>query len=112
LSAHRDDTAPADPAGKPKPDTGADSVACTVFRCARQDQMYLYVREHFDLQALPAGLVKRIGALSPVMTLSLTEARVLARVSTRAVIAALRDQGWFLQLPPDGRPRVHLTFGG
>lgn len=74
--------------------------------------MYLYVREHFDHQALPAALVQRIGALSPVMTLSLNEASVLARVPGSAVVAALRDRGWFLQLPPDGRPRVHLTFGG
>jgi uncharacterized protein YcgL (UPF0745 family) len=111
LAAHGD-ALPVTDGGLSKPAVDSAGMPCTVFRCSRQDQMFLYVREHFDHRTLPAPLVKRTGTLSPVMTLSLTESSVLARVSSSAVIRALLDRGWFLQLPPDGRPRVHLTFGG
>lgn len=75
--------------------------------------MYLYLRA--DLQAdedtIPAELLKRTGVLELAMELELTPGRKLARVDTAAVLQALDDQGWFLQMPPQGLVSGHLYHG-
>jgi uncharacterized protein len=86
-------------------------MKCTVYRCSRQDAMYLYLREGIAPESLPEGLRQRAGALVQVMDLELSPERRLARVDTASVMAALEKTGWFLQLPPDGHTRAHLYFG-
>lgn len=87
------------------------STPCTIYRCGKQDQMYLYARPELDIQTLPAELRKRMGTLTEVMRLDLQPERRLARVDVLSVIQRLADPGWFLQLPPDGHMHGHLHFG-
>lgn len=87
------------------------SVQCSVYRCGRQEQMYLYLRAGLEPAQLPAALLKRAGALHHVMDLALDPQRKLARVDVETVIGRLAAEGWFLQLPPDGHMRAHLHFG-
>ena len=66
-----------------------------------------------DLQAahflhLPESLHKRIGRTELVMELDLHPDRKLARVDVVQVIAALREQGYFLQLPPEWNPALYF----
>lgn len=84
---------------------------CLIYRCARQAEMYLYLREDLDPAQLPAGLLQRAGRLTQVMRLDLQPRRRLARVDTQAVLAQLQACGWFLQLPPNGQVEAHLHFG-
>tara|TARA_R110000787_G_scaffold58117_21_gene132500 strand:- start:15327 stop:15605 length:279 start_codon:yes stop_codon:yes gene_type:complete len=84
-------------------------VSCTVYRCSKQPEMYLYVREGLETTELPEALLSKAGKLTHVMDLSLTPERKLARVKTEAVIAQLGGNGWFLQLPP--QVAGHLHFG-
>ena len=87
------------------------STSCTIYRCGKQDQMYLYVRPDFDIKTLPTELLKRAGTLTEVMKLDLRPERRLARVDVQTVIQRLSNPGWFLQLPPDGHMHGHLHFG-
>lgn len=86
-------------------------MKCQVFRCARQTELYLYVREGLGTDALPPDLLRRTGRLTEVMTLDLHPERRLARADATAVREQLGTRGWYLQLPPDGRLDAHLHFG-
>jgi uncharacterized protein YcgL (UPF0745 family) len=89
-------------------------VSCTVYRCRRQPEMYLYLRaglEPDDSDAVPAELLQRTGTLTEVMQLELHAQRRLARVSVESVIQALEEQGWFLQMPPPEALKAALHWG-
>jgi len=87
------------------------SIDCVIYRCTRQEEMYLYLREGLGTEALPPELLRRTGALQQVMRLSLTPERKLARVPAATVLRSLEAQGWFLQMPPNGQIRADLYFG-
>ena len=89
----------------------AMSTDCVVYRCARQAEMYLYVRAGMPAEKLPAALLQRTGKLTAVMCLQLTPGRKLARVDADRVREKLLDPGWYLQMPPDGHMNPHLHFG-
>lgn len=75
--------------------------------------MYLYLRADLepDDDSVPAALLQRTGALELAMELELTATRKLARVDISAVLQALADQGWFLQMPPPELVSGHLYHG-
>ena len=84
-------------------------MECTIYRCSKQAEMYLYLRAGFSPDKLPEALVKRAGRLTQVMDLDLVPERKLARVDVRKVMERLTADGWYLQLPPD--INAHLYFG-
>lgn len=84
---------------------------CTVYRCSRQDEMYLYLAEGESLDDLPEALRTRLGRLTEIMQLTLGPERRLARVEVEAVIESLTVRGYFLQMPPEGAVRAHLDDG-
>lgn len=86
-------------------------MECVVYRCKKQDEMYLYLRADLQPESLPEALRKRTGALTAVMNLTLTAERKLARVDVKHVMAALESRGLFLQMPPDGLLNPNLHFG-
>lgn len=108
-------SSPPPPETPETPDTAAAdaTVACVVYRCRRQPEMYLYLREDLDPDGdtLPAALRERTGRLEEVMRLELHPQRRLARVDVARVLAALADSGWFLQLPPPELMANRLHFG-
>ena len=75
-------------------------VICSVFASRRKEEMYLYVPKQEGLKRVPAELLERFGTPRHVMDLLLTPERQLARIRTETVLAALADQGFYLQLPP------------
>ncbi len=79
-----------------------------VLRCARQDEMYIYLRADLSEEDIPEALRQRTGALSQVMALRLHPGRPLARVDVNEVIARLKRDGLFLQLPPQLDARLHM----
>lgn len=72
----------------------------SVWRSSRREGMYLYVDRAEGMQRVPEPLLQMFGVPQHAMDLLLTPARTLARASAAEVLAALRDQGFFLQLPP------------
>lgn len=77
-----------------------EAIACTVYKSRRQADLYLYLRNDLSLQALPPSLRELLGLVEPVMALTLTPQRKLARETVTQVMSALRQHGYFLQMPP------------
>lgn len=84
---------------------------CRVFRCSRQAELYLYLRQDLEPEVLPEALRQRLGQLAVVMTLTLSPERALARVDAARVRAAMAEPGYFVQLPPQGQIDAHLHQG-
>ena len=73
--------------------------------------MYLYIaRPNYPndadvidpLEAVPSNLKMAFGRASFVMHLELNATKKLARVNIDDVLLSFEQQGYFLQLPPDG----------
>ena len=75
-------------------------LICEIFRSSRKEEMYLYVDRSRGLADVPEVLMKQFGEPESVMTLVLTPDRKLARVDVAEVLAAIEQQGFFLQMPP------------
>lgn len=79
-------------------------MECWIYKSTRRDETYLYLGAAEDWSSVPAQLLAAMGPLQLVMTLTLTPERPLARASARAVMAALAQNGYYLQLPPAKMP--------
>ncbi len=73
---------------------------CAVYRSRRNPDTYLYVDHHEGLSRVPEALQRELGGTERAMTLVLTPQRRLARTSAAEVLRAIRDQGYYLQMPP------------
>lgn len=77
---------------------------CTVYRCAKEAELYLFVDRAEGFARVPEELLQRLGQTSEVLTLRLTPERKLARARAAEVLAAIAERGYYLQLPPDFHP--------
>ncbi|MFN3881563.1 MAG: YcgL domain-containing protein [Nitrincola lacisaponensis] len=75
-------------------------LICSIYRSARKDEMYLYVDKRDGLKPVPEALMERFGKAVHVMDMPMTPGRTLARVDAEKVLEAIRDKGFFLQMPP------------
>jgi uncharacterized protein len=75
-------------------------LLCSIFRSPKREGMYLYVRRDQDLRELPEALMKVFGAPAHSMDILLSAEKKLARVEAEKVMAQIREQGFFLQMPP------------
>ena len=75
-------------------------MQCVVYKSLRQFDYYLYVREEDDLARVPDGLKQILGVLEKVMDLDLHANRRLAQADAGEVLQQIRQQGYFLQMPP------------
>jgi uncharacterized protein YcgL (UPF0745 family) len=82
---------------------------CWVYKGRRRPGAYLYLPAPDDPARVPSALLERLGELELVLTLELSPQRRLARADARAVLAAIEERGFYLQLPP---AEPDLTPGG
>lgn len=75
-------------------------MVCEIFKSPLKDEMYLYVDKRHGLQEVPEALLERFGKPVSVMTMLLTEDKVLARAEASRIMAAIDDKGFYLQMPP------------
>lgn len=75
-------------------------LLCEIFKSSRREEMYLYVEKARGLIDVPEALLERFGEPVSAMTLILSENKPLARADTARVIAAIDEQGFYLQMPP------------
>ncbi len=73
---------------------------CTVYRSPRHEEMYLYVDRREALERVPDELLERFGEPQEVLALVLKPDRALSRADTTAVLEAIAERGYYLQLPP------------
>lgn len=87
-----------------------NKIPCAVYRCSKQVEMYLYLRPDIKTETLPTELLKRMGQLTHVMDIDLSQ-RKLARVDATKVAEKLKETGYYIQMPPNGHITGHLHFG-
>lgn len=75
-------------------------VICDIYRSTKKQDMYLYVKKEDGLERVPEALLELFGKPEHSMTMLLTPEKKLARTTSENVLAALDDQGFYLQLPP------------
>jgi len=77
-----------------------DRIICSVYRSRRKQDVYIYLDHEEGFTRIPDDLRAELGNLDKAMTIILTPERRLARSNAQAVMAAIREQGYYLQLPP------------
>lgn len=83
---------------------------CDIYKFSKRDEMYVYIArpgypddtdEIKDwLSVLPKDFCAGLGVSKFVMHLDLEATPVLARVDKAEVLAKLKSQGYFVQMPP------------
>ena len=74
-------------------------MLCFVYRSRQQYDMYLYITEKDQFDAIPEALMKKFGSPEFALDFELTPERNLARADTAEVIKALKDNGYYPQMP-------------
>lgn len=77
-----------------------DAIEVSVYRCHKKAQTYVYLPSDQEYADLPEAFVAQFGEASEFLTFVLHAEKRLAQVDAGKVIAAIRSQGFFLQLPP------------
>lgn len=75
-------------------------IISSIYRSARVEGMYLYVDKAEGLARVPEALLAQFGKPEHAMTLLLHAERKLANADIGKVIEAVRQQGFYLQMPP------------
>ncbi|WP_023639613.1 YcgL domain-containing protein [Dickeya zeae] len=73
---------------------------CVIYRSSKREQTYLYVEKKDDFSGVPAELMKSFGLPHLVMLLPLDGSKKLASADIEKVKQMLKEQGFYLQLPP------------
>ena len=75
-------------------------MICAVYRSSKKADTYLYVPGRDDFSRVPAALMQLLGTPQFVMLLPLARHERLARIDREKLLEGLRQEGYFLQLPP------------
>ena len=73
---------------------------CSIYKSRKRADMYLYVPRGKGLQDLPEALAEQFGPGVHVTDLILSPERPLSRADVNKVMAAVQQQGFYLQMPP------------
>lgn len=84
---------------------------CLVYKCAKQEELYLYVDNQEKLSKVPRSLLEQLGKLTLVTTLLLTPDKKLAKADARKVLNQIADRGYYLQLPPSRKDSLIIKGG-
>lgn len=75
-------------------------MLCDVYRSSKKTDTYLYVPQGHEFDDVPDVLRQQFGRAEKVMTINLARREQLARLTVEALEAHLRNDGFYLQLPP------------
>jgi uncharacterized protein YcgL (UPF0745 family) len=75
-------------------------MQCFIYKSLFKNELYLYLDKKDDFSNLPEPLLKSMGRLEFVMELEITPTRKLAKEDAKKVLASLKEQGFFVQMPP------------
>lgn len=77
-----------------------EKILCDIYKSLKREEMYLYVDSRDGLARVPDSLLDSFGGQLKVTTLALSPERRLARAHAPEVLEAIREQGFYLQMPP------------
>jgi uncharacterized protein YcgL (UPF0745 family) len=73
---------------------------CAIYKGPNKIDHYLFVERENDFSRVPEALLEILGTLEFIMTLELSPERTLAQADVHQVKTALREQGYYFQMPP------------
>lgn len=73
---------------------------CVIYRSGKKIDTYLFVEKEDDFERVPRALLDMLGQLELVMSLNLDDREKLAQADPNDIKMSLREQGYYLQLPP------------
>lgn len=85
--------------------SGSNALEVDVYKTARRPQTFLFVPRDLVPDHWPTDLYALFREPEKILSLTLTPEQRLAAQSATVVMAAIRSQGYFLQLPPDPQVR-------
>lgn len=75
-------------------------MLCAIYKSAKKDQTYLFVKTRDDFSAVPEPLMLTFGTPTLVTLTNLATKDKLAFADIEKVKSSLIEQGYYLQLPP------------
>ena len=75
-------------------------MLCAIYKSAKKEQTYLFVKSRDDFSSVPEPLMFTFGTPSLVTLTNLATKEKLAFADLAKVKANLIEQGYYLQLPP------------
>jgi len=75
-------------------------MLCVIYKSAKKEQTYLFVKTRDDFSAVPDPLMLTFGTPTLVTLTNLATKKKLAFADLEKVKANLNGQGYYLQLPP------------
>ena len=76
-------------------------LTCHIYRCSAKTDMYIYLAEKDNFDALPDVLRKNLGTLEFTLELTLDRDKKLACEDPVKVMENLKNQGFHLQMPAE-----------
>ena len=73
---------------------------CYIYRSSRKVGSYLYITEKNNFSDIPEELLKLLGRVEFAFQLKLNKNKTLANADVKIVLQQLKQQGFFLQMPP------------
>ena len=86
-------------------------MMCSIYKSAKKPDTYLYVPYDTKFEDLPEGLVQVWGTPELVMNLDLNSRKSLALCDIEEVKTKLKEEGYFLQMPPSEEEIAQLIAG-
>jgi hypothetical protein len=71
-----------------------------VYRSSKKDEMYLYVTQKDQFDKVPEALMNAFGKPQFALQVNLAKREKLAREDINRVKEKLREEGYYLQMPP------------
>lgn len=75
-------------------------LICQIYRSPRKPETYLYVEKSIGLEHVPDFLLSQFGEPEALMVVLITPEKHLARANAVEVMDQIRDNGFYLQMPP------------
>lgn len=75
-------------------------MLCAVYKSPKKSETYLYVLKREDFSAVPEQLLTTFGTPKLVTLINLAKRDKLAIANLEKLTSALKEQGFYLQLPP------------
>ena len=79
---------------------GDNSIEVVVYRSSRRADTYLFLPQDGAYDDLPSALREQFGEATAFLNFDLHADRFLAQAEPDAVMQAIAEQGFYLQLPP------------
>jgi uncharacterized protein len=75
-------------------------MLCAIYKSSKKDQTYLFIAKRDDFSSVPEPLMTSFGKPELSMMIQLKADTRLAVSDPQKIMAALQNQGYYLQLPP------------